>query len=82
MIWARAREHEIDIGTLTGGTVRTVADAMREYEKRVSPTKRPSRWEAIRFRRLNEMKLTFIQIEDAFQRAVMGESVRALARDF
>jgi len=24
VIWARAREHEIDIGTLTGGTVRTV----------------------------------------------------------
>ncbi len=26
------------------------------------------------------MKLTFIQIQEAFQRAVMGESVRSLAR--
>jgi len=27
------------------------------------------------------MKITFLQIEEAFRRAVMGESVRSLARD-
>ncbi|MGI4816352.1 MAG: tyrosine-type recombinase/integrase [Janthinobacterium lividum] len=48
VIWARAREHEIDIGTLRPGTRYTLADAMREYEKRVSRTKRTFRWEAIR----------------------------------
>lgn len=47
--WATAKEHEINIGKLTPGTKHTVADAMREYEKRVSPTKRAARWEAIRF---------------------------------
>ncbi|WP_347467588.1 tyrosine-type recombinase/integrase [Burkholderia stagnalis] len=47
--WATAREHEINIGKLTPGTKHTLADALREYEKRVSPTKRTARWEAIRF---------------------------------
>ncbi|WP_153100825.1 tyrosine-type recombinase/integrase [Paraburkholderia hayleyella] len=47
--WATGKEHEIHIGAITPGTVHTVADAMREYEKRVSPTKRSARWEAIRF---------------------------------
>ncbi|CAN0619553.1 putative integrase/recombinase HI_1572 [Burkholderia multivorans] len=47
--WATAKEHEINIGKLKPGTTHTVADAMREYEKRVSPTKRAARWEAIRF---------------------------------
>lgn len=47
--WATAREHEINIGKIKPGTVRTIADAMREYELRVSPTKRAARWEAIRF---------------------------------
>jgi integrase len=48
--WATAKEHEINLGTLRAGSDRTVADAMREYEKRVSPTKRAHRWEAIRFK--------------------------------
>jgi integrase len=47
--WATAKEHEINVGKITAGSSRTVADAMREYEKRVSPTKRAARWEAIRF---------------------------------
>lgn len=47
--WATAKEHEINIGKLKPGTTHTVEDAMREYEKRVSPTKRAARWEAIRF---------------------------------
>lgn len=47
--WATQKEHEINIGKVTAGSSRTVADAMREYEKRVSPTKRAARWEAIRF---------------------------------
>lgn len=47
--WATAKEHEINIGKLTSASQRTIADAMREYEKRVSPTKRAARWEAIRF---------------------------------
>ncbi|WP_321822104.1 MULTISPECIES: site-specific integrase [unclassified Burkholderia] len=47
--WATQKEHEINLGKVTAGSSRTVADAMREYEKRVSPTKRAARWEAIRF---------------------------------
>lgn len=47
--WATQKEHEINLGKVTAGSSRTVADAMREYEKRVSPTKRAERWEAIRF---------------------------------
>lgn len=47
--WATSKEHEINIGKLSVSSARTVADAMREYEKRVSPTKRSTRWEAIRF---------------------------------
>lgn len=47
--WATRIEHEINVGKLTPGTKHTLADALREYEKRVSPTKRTARWEAIRF---------------------------------
>lgn len=47
--WATRTEHDINIGKITPGTRHTLADAFREYEKRVSPTKRSSRWEAIRF---------------------------------
>jgi len=43
--WATAREHEINIGTLTASTT----DAFREYEKRVSSTKAGRRWESIKF---------------------------------
>ncbi|SMG01237.1 Shufflon-specific DNA recombinase [Burkholderia singularis] len=47
--WATRIEHEINVGKLTPGTKHTLADALCEYEKRVSPTKRTARWEAIRF---------------------------------
>ncbi|CAB3784719.1 tyrosine-type recombinase/integrase [Pararobbsia alpina] len=47
--WATKIEHEINVGKHKVGSSRTVADAMHEYEKRVSPTKRANRWEAIRF---------------------------------
>jgi integrase len=47
--WATKTEHEINVGKLTPGTKHTFADALHEYEKRVSPTKRTARWEAIRF---------------------------------
>ena len=47
--WATQKEHEINLGKVTAGSSRTVADAMREYEQRVTPTKRAARWEAIRF---------------------------------
>lgn len=47
--WATRIEHEINVGKLTPGTKHTLSDALREYEKRVSPTKRTARWEAIRF---------------------------------
>lgn len=68
--WATAKEHEINIGKLSASSARTVADAMREYEKRVSPTKRAARWEAIRFAafirdfpELAEMRLTDVTAE-------------------
>lgn len=47
--WATSKEHEINLGKISAGSSRTLADAIREYEKRVSPTKRAARWEAIRF---------------------------------
>ncbi|WP_053059434.1 hypothetical protein [Pandoraea faecigallinarum] len=47
--WATRTEHDINVGKITPGTEHTLADASCEYEKRVSPTKRSSRWEAIRF---------------------------------
>ncbi|WP_322880772.1 hypothetical protein [Pandoraea sputorum] len=47
--WATRTEHDINVGKITPGTKHTLADAFREYEKRVSPTKRSARWEAIRF---------------------------------
>lgn len=47
--WATAREHEINLGTLTASTTHTVADAFREYEKRVSVGKAGRRWESIKF---------------------------------
>ena len=48
--WATTLEHEINIGVIKPGTVHTLGDAMREYERRVSPTKRAAHWEAIRFK--------------------------------
>lgn len=69
--WATTKEHEINLGKLSVGSTRTVADAMREYEKRVSPTKRSARWEAIRFAAfirdfpdLAEKRLTDVNADD------------------
>ncbi|WP_244108380.1 hypothetical protein [Burkholderia anthina] len=38
--WATKTEHEINVGKVTPSTKHTFADALREYEKRVRPTKR------------------------------------------
>ncbi|WP_246185765.1 hypothetical protein [Pandoraea iniqua] len=47
--WTTRTEHDINVGKITPCTKHTLADAFREYEKRVSPTKRSARWKAIRF---------------------------------
>ncbi|SDV49256.1 tyrosine-type recombinase/integrase [Chitinasiproducens palmae] len=46
--WATKFEAEILAGTRTPGNDRTVADALKEYGKRVSPTKRTERSELFR----------------------------------
>lgn len=46
--WATAEEHKINTGKRTATSERTVEDALREYENRVSPKKRSGTWEPIR----------------------------------